>query len=89
MLPICYVLLAEAIPARHRGWLMILIGADIAGAYILTSWLAAELVPVYSWRILWLIGMPTGVLFYPSQHLDSGTALASPRERAENRADDP
>ena len=63
MLPICYALLAEAIPARHRGWLMILIGADIAGAYILTSWLAAELVPTYSWRILWLIGLPTGVLF--------------------------
>lgn len=63
MLPICYALLAEAIPARHRGWLMILIGADIAGGYIITSWLAAELVPTYSWRILWLIGLPTGVLF--------------------------
>ena len=63
MLPICYALLAETIPARHRGWLMILIGADIAGAYILTSWIAVELVPVYSWRILWLIGLPTGVLF--------------------------
>jgi len=63
MLPICYALLAEAIPARHRGWLMVLIGADIAGGYIITSWLAAELVPTYSWRILWLIGLPTGVLF--------------------------
>jgi putative MFS transporter len=63
MLPICYALLAETIPARHRGWLMILVGADIAGAYILTSWLATELVPTYSWRILWLIGLPTGVLF--------------------------
>lgn len=63
MLPICYALLAETIPARHRGWLMILIGADIAGAYILTSWIAVELVPTYSWRILWLIGLPTGVLF--------------------------
>ena len=63
MLPICYALLAETIPARHRGWLMILVGADIAGAYVFTSWLSAELVPVYSWRILWLIGMPTGVLF--------------------------
>src|SRR5260370_12671557 len=48
---------------RHGGWLMILIGGDIAGAYILTSWLATELVPTYSWRILWLIGLPTGVLF--------------------------
>jgi MFS transporter, putative metabolite:H+ symporter len=63
MLPICYALLAETIPARHRGWLMILIGADIAGAYILTSWLATELVPTYSWRILWLIGLPTGLVF--------------------------
>jgi len=62
MLPICYALLAETIPARHRSWLMILIGADIAGAYILTSWLAVALVPTYSWRILWLIGLPTGLL---------------------------
>ena len=63
MLPICYALLAETIPARHRGWLMILIGADIAGAYIATSWLASALVPTYSWRILWLIGLPTGFVF--------------------------
>ena len=63
MLPLCYALLAETIPARHRSWLMILIGADIAGAYILTSWLAVALVPTYSWRILWLIGLPTGLVF--------------------------
>ena len=63
MLPITYALLAETIPARHRGWMMILIGADIAGAYILTSWIAVALVPTYSWRILWLIGLPTGVMF--------------------------
>lgn len=63
MLPICYALLAETIPAKHRSWLMILIGADIAGAYILTSWLSVALVPTYSWRILWLIGLPTGLVF--------------------------
>jgi putative MFS transporter len=63
MLPITYALLAETIPARHRGWMMILIGADIAGAYILTSWIAVALVPTYSWRILWLIGLPTGMVF--------------------------
>lgn len=68
MLPICYALLAETIPARHRGWVMILVGADIAGAYILTSWLATALVPTYSWRILWLIGMPTGVFFILLNH---------------------
>ena len=62
MLPITFALMAEAIPARHRGWLMVLVGGDVAGAYILVSWLAAELTPTYSWRILWLLGLPSGVL---------------------------
>jgi MFS transporter, putative metabolite:H+ symporter len=68
MLPIAFALMAETIPARHRGWLMVLIGGDIAGAYVLTSWLAARLTPTYSWRILWLIGLPTGVLFIALNH---------------------
>ena len=29
---------------------------------MLTSWLASVLVPTYSWRILWLIGLPTGLV---------------------------
>ncbi|HEV3382580.1 MAG TPA: MFS transporter [Trebonia sp.] len=63
MLPITFALLAETVPARHRGWLMILIGGGVASAgYALTSWLAGALTPHYSWRILWLIGLPTGVL---------------------------
>lgn len=62
MLPITFALMAETIPARHRGWLMVLIGGDVAGAYIITSWLSSELVPAYSWRILWLLGFPTGLL---------------------------
>lgn len=63
MLPIAFTLMAETIPARHRGWLMVLIGGDIAGAYVITSWLAGWLTPTYSWRILWLIGLPTGLVF--------------------------
>lgn len=62
MLPIMFTLMAESIPARHRGWIMVLIGGDIAGAYIISSALASWLVPHYSWRILWLIGLPTGFL---------------------------
>jgi putative MFS transporter len=61
MLPITFALMAETIPARHRGWLMVLIGGDVAGAYILTSWLSSALVPEYGWRILWLLGLPTGI----------------------------
>src|SRR6266567_724353 len=62
MLPIAFALLSETIPARHRGWLMVLIGGDVAGAYIITSTLATQYIPHYSWRIMWLIGIPTGVL---------------------------
>lgn len=62
MLPIAFTLIAETLPTRHRGWLMVLIGGQSASAYALTSWLAGTLVPVYSWRILWLLGLPTGLL---------------------------
>lgn len=62
MLPILFTIMAESIPARHRGWLMVLIGGDIAGAYIISSALASWLVPHYSWRVLWLIGFPTGFM---------------------------
>ena len=62
MLPIIFTIIAESIPAKHRGWLMVLLGGDVAGAYIISSALASWLVPHYSWRILWLIGFPTGFL---------------------------
>lgn len=62
MLPIAFALLAETIPARHRSWLMVLIGGDVAGAYFMTSYLSAHLQPHFGWRIMWLIGLPTGVL---------------------------
>lgn len=64
MLPIVFTLLAEVVPARHRGWVMVLIGGDVAGAYIITSWLASTVgaPDAFGWRILWLFGLPTGVL---------------------------
>lgn len=63
MLPIAFALLAETIPARHRGWLLVAIGGCVTGVgYVLTSWLAAALIPHFSWRIMWLIGLPTGML---------------------------
>ncbi|MBF8185585.1 MFS transporter [Nonomuraea sp. K274] len=62
MLPITFSLLAETIPGRHRGWVMVLIGGNLALAYVLTSWLSSELIPTFSWRALWLLGLPTGVL---------------------------
>jgi MFS transporter, putative metabolite:H+ symporter len=70
MLPIIFALMAETIPARHRGWLMILIGGDVAGAYIITSWLASTIgAPErFGWRVLWLLGLPTGVILILLNH---------------------
>jgi MFS transporter, putative metabolite:H+ symporter len=62
MLPIAYTLLAETIPARHRGWAIVLIGgAGVSGGYLAASLAATWLEPLFSWRALWFLGLPTGV----------------------------
>lgn len=63
MLPIAYTLLAELMPARHRGWLVVLVGAvGLIAGYLASSFCAALLEPVFGWRIMWFIGLPTGVM---------------------------
>jgi putative MFS transporter len=62
MLPIVYALMTETMPAKRRGWLVVLHGGlgTVAG-YLLASGLATWLEPHYTWRILWLPGLPTGL----------------------------
>lgn len=63
LLPIVFALLAEMTPARHRGWLLVLMGGvGSAGGYLAASGAAAWLEPIFSWRILWLLNLPTGLL---------------------------
>jgi len=63
MLPIVFALLAEIIPSRHRGWLSVLVGGlGTAGGYLAASGAAAWLEPIFSWRMLWLLNVPTGFL---------------------------
>jgi len=64
MLPIIFSLVSETIPARHRGWIIVLIGGDVAGAYIIMSWLASTIGAPdrFGWRILWLVGIPISVI---------------------------
>ncbi len=62
MLPIAFALISETMPARHRSWIMVLIGTQFALAYILVSWLSSILLPHYGWRILWLLNLPTGLM---------------------------
>jgi MFS transporter, putative metabolite:H+ symporter len=63
MLPIVFALLAEVVPRVHRGWLLVTLGClTAAGGYLAASSAAALLEPHFGWRVLWLLGLPTGVL---------------------------
>lgn len=62
LLPVALAFLAEVLPSRHRGWLMVIIGGQLAVAYAATSWLATWLTPDYTWRMLWLVGAPLSLI---------------------------
>jgi putative MFS transporter len=63
MLPVAYALLAETMPTRHRGWSLVLVGGIGAiGGYFAASGLSAELQPMFGWRIMWFLNMPTGLM---------------------------
>jgi putative MFS transporter len=62
MLPVTYALLAEMMPSKHRGWSLVLVGGlGATVGYFAASGFSALLQPVYSWRILWLLNLPTGL----------------------------
>jgi putative MFS transporter len=61
MLPVAYALLAEIMPTRHRGWMLVLIGGiGAVGGYFAASYLSALLQPEFGWRIMWFLNLPTG-----------------------------
>lgn len=63
MLPVTYALLAETMPTRHRGWILVLVGGlGAVGGYFAASGASALLVPTFSWRIMWLLNLPTGLI---------------------------
>lgn len=63
MLPVAYALLAEIMPTRHRGWSLVLVGGiGAVGGFLAASALSALLQPVFGWRIMWFLNLPTGLL---------------------------
>lgn len=63
MLPIAFTLMAETIPAAHRGWLLVALGGiGTSAGYLLASGAATVFEPAFSWRALWLLNLPTGAL---------------------------
>jgi len=63
MLPVAYALLTETMPSKHRGWMLVLSGAvGAVGGYYAASECSALLQPIFGWRILWFMNIPTGLL---------------------------
>jgi putative MFS transporter len=55
--------MAETVPVHHRGWLLVALGGfGTAAGFLVASGAAAILEPLFSWRILWMLGLPTGLL---------------------------
>lgn len=63
MLPIVYALMSESVPSKRRGWLVVLHGGmGTVGGYLAAAGLATLLEPAFSWRMLWVVNLPTGAL---------------------------
>ncbi|HET6911968.1 MAG TPA: MFS transporter [Rhodanobacteraceae bacterium] len=63
MLPIAFTLMAEAVPAAHRGWLLVALGGiGTSAGYLAAAGAASVFEPAFSWRALWLLNLPTGAL---------------------------
>jgi MFS transporter, putative metabolite:H+ symporter len=63
MLPVAYALLAEIMPTRHRGWALVVVGGiGAVGGYLAASGLSALLQPIFGWRIMWFLNLPSGLI---------------------------
>ena len=89
LLPVAYALLTETIPARYRGQVIVLVaGAGTALGFLATSWAATWLMPTFGWRIMWYLGLPTGILLIALQRYlpESPRFLAATGRADEARA---
>ena len=63
MLPVAFALLAEIMPTRHRGWSLVAVGGiGAVGGYLAASGLSALLQPIFGWRIMWFLNLPSGLI---------------------------
>lgn len=89
MLPVTYALLAEIMPTRHRGWMLVLVGGiGAVGGFFAASSLSALLQPEFGWRIMWFLNLPTGLILIALSPLlpESARFLQQMGRAAEARA---
>ena len=92
MLPVAFAILAEWLPDRRRRFFLVLVGGfGSVGGYVAAAELAYLLEPGFGWRVLWLAGLPTGLLlialsrFIPESP-DFGRSAQVPNTAAQARA---
>jgi putative MFS transporter len=69
LLPIAFTLMAETVPAAHRGWLLVALGGvGTSAGYLAAAGAATVLEPMFSWRVLWLLNLPTGAVILLLNH---------------------
>jgi putative MFS transporter len=71
LLPITFTLMAEMVPAAHRGWALVALGGiGTSAGYLVAAGAANLLEPLFSWRVLWLLGLPTGlIIIFLDRHI--------------------
>ena len=70
LLPITFTLMAETVPARHRGWLLVALGGIGTSGRLPDRRGSGRAEPMFSWRILWLLGLPTGaIIIFPNRFI--------------------
>ena len=66
LIPIAVSLLSEVLPSRHRTkGLISVLAAGSACGYLAASGFSYLLQTYFSWRTLWFVGLPTGLIMLP------------------------
>lgn len=85
MLPVVYALMTESLPPGRRAAVMVLqAGLTTTGGYMAASGLAAVLVPLAGWRLLWFAQLPLVlVLIALNRWIPESSAFVASRSRPE------
>ncbi|MEU6593236.1 MFS transporter [Streptomyces sp. NPDC046881] len=83
MLPVVYALMTESLPPGRRAAIMVLqAGLTTTGGYMAASGLAAVLIPLAGWRVLWFAQLPlVVVLIALNRWIPESAAFSSRQHR--------
>lgn len=84
LLPVVYALMTESLPPGRRAAIMVLqAGLTTTGGYMAASGLAALLIPLAGWRVLWFAQLPLVlVLIFLNHWIPESSAFAARATRA-------